>query len=76
VVQEAEMTKGKRDDHNRYRTVECWNEQTGSWDENARRVTPATAAAIAANLESFGHKARIISNRYFAGVFGPTLERE
>lgn len=70
------MTKTLRDDRGRYRTVEVLDERTGGWRENARRVTPATAAAVLANLASFGHTARIVPNIYFAGVFGPVEERQ
>lgn len=63
-----------RDDRARYRTVESWDYHRGEWRENARRVTPKVAAAILANLEAFGHKARIVPNVYYAGVFGPQAE--
>ena len=66
--------KNTRDDRARYRTVEVLNPHTGLWQENARRVTPRVAEATLANLQSFGHTARIVPNVYYRGVFGPTAD--
>ena len=68
------MTKNQRDDRAHYRTVQCWDVRGECWRDNARRVRPAKAEAIRASLEQFGHKARIVGNIYYAGIFGPQEE--
>ena len=63
-----------RDDRHLYRTVQVLNPHTGEWYDNTRRVRPATAEAILANLQHFNHTARIVGNLYYKGVFAPQLE--